>query len=88
MWICEKCKEYRSVRVTTCHCKAFCIIDEDGEEYELQAMDEQGAALKYAEESNCQNDYYLMNESVEITVNGKEFAISAEPDIHYSADAK
>jgi len=86
MWKCEKCKEYRFSNVEKCHCQAFTIIDEDGEEHEIQAMDEEGAALKYAEWSNVEGDYYLMNETVEITVNNKKFRIGAEPDVYYSAD--
>lgn len=42
--------------------------------------------LKYAEESKNNGDYYLMNKTVEITVNGKPFPVSAEPDVHYSAE--
>ena len=61
------------------------IIDEDGEEYERCGINEHDVALKYAESSNVEGDYYLMNETVEITVNGKKFNISAEPDVYYSA---
>lgn len=86
MWKCKKCKEYRWSMVEECHCKKFEIIDENGDECEaIYAMDEEGAALKYAEKSNTEGDYYLMNESVEIEVGGKKFRISAEPDVHYSA---
>ena len=85
MWKCEKCKEYHFSPVKECRCKSFTVIDEDGEEHEVQAMDEEDAALKFAEESNVKGDYYLMNETVEITVDGRKFCIGAEPDIHYSA---
>jgi hypothetical protein len=83
MWKCLKCNEYRFA--TECHCEEFLIINKDGEKHKVRAMDEEGAALKYAEESNEDRDYYLMDASVVITVNGKKFAISAEPDVHYSA---
>lgn len=90
MYKCEKCGEYRFAmfggKPAVCNCKEFIVINEDGDEYPIRAMDEQGAALKYAEESNIEGDYYLMNESVVITINGKEFEISAEPDVHYSAN--
>ncbi len=86
MWQCKKCGEYRFSTVTECHCKEFIVIDEDGEDHSLFAMDEQGAALKYAEKSNENGDYYLMNESVEIMVNNTKYEISAEPDVHYSAN--
>jgi len=86
MWRCDKCGKYRLDRVTKCHCKLFAIINEDGDEYERYAMDEEDAALEYAERSNCENDYYLMDDSVVITVNGKKFRISAEPDVLYDAE--
>jgi len=86
MWRCDKCAGFRLDTVKTCNCKEFNIIDEDGEEHSAYGMDEEDAALNYAESSNCSNDYYLMNETVRITVNGKEYDISAEPDVHYSAD--
>lgn len=84
MWKCEKCGEYRWSSVEKCYCKHFVVVDEDGEDHDVQAMDEEGAALKYAQESNESCDYYLMNDSVEVTVNGNKFRISAEPDVHYS----
>jgi len=86
MWKCPKCHDYRFNDVKECHCKEFVVIDKDGEEHKVQAMDSEGAALKYAEKSNTEGDYYLMNESVEITVNDTKYRISAEPDVHYSAD--
>jgi len=86
---CDRCKEYRFLsfgnKDTECQCKEFTIIDEDGEEHTLYAIDDHSAALTYAEESNCSGDYYLMNETVRIEVDGNPFNISAEPDIHYSA---
>lgn len=85
MWECSKCKEYRFSTAAECHCKSFAIIDENDEEHSVRAMDEKGAALKYAESANVDGDHYLMDESVEIRVNGKLFLISAEPDVHYSA---
>ena len=87
MWKCDKCGEYRFDSVPKCNCKPFTIIDEDGEKYnEIYAIDEEDAALKYAEKSNTNGDYYLMDtDSVIITVNDKKFEISAEPDIYYSA---
>ena len=85
VWQCKKCREFNYKDTVECNCKLFIITDENGEEYKVYAFHAQGAALKYAEESNCGNDYYLMNESVEILVDGKTFNISAEPDVHYSA---
>ena len=87
-WFCKKCGDYRFDTVGKCHCKEFTVIDEDGEEYSVYGMTDEGAALKYAEESNVDGDYYLMNESVEVSVNGKVFNIGAEPDIHYWAREK
>ena len=87
MWQCEKCKDYRMPSVKSCHCKKFIIINEDDEELEFYAMDEDGAALKYAEHTNVEGDYHLMNETVDILVNGKAYRVGAEPDIHYSSEA-
>ena len=88
---CTKCGEAMFTifggGVEKCSCRKIFIIDEDGEEHSLYALDEEAAALKYAEESNTSGDYYLMNETVRITVGGKPFSISAEPNIHYSAEA-
>ena len=89
MKLCEKCKEYmyapfRDGDEYICQCKKFTILSEDGD-CEVWANDDELAALKYAETSNEDGDYYLMNESSDILVNGKSFRISAEPDIHYSA---
>lgn len=85
MWECKKCGEYKFNDPQICNCKEFLVVDEEGEEHNVWAMDEQDAALKYAEESNPCNDYYLMNETVDILVNGKAFRIGAEPDVHYFA---
>ena len=86
MSFCERCGEYNLHSATKdCGCVPFLLIDEDGDEHKQHGINERDAALKYAEESNQNNDYYLMNGSVEITVNGKKFSISAEPDVHYSA---
>ena len=90
---CEKCGDYLlrlnlgSEERRECPCKEFKIIDEDGEEHSIHAKNTEDAALNYAEKSNSECDYYLMNESVEITVNDERFKISAEPDVHYSAEA-
>ena len=86
MWKCDRCKEYKYDMVKVCNCQLFEIIDEEGDEYEVYAIDEEDAALKYAETSNCENGNYLMDDSVDITVNGKKFRISAEADIRYDAD--
>ena len=82
---CERCKEYRFITACKkCECKPFTITCEDDEEEYLRYGDcPQDVALKFAEESN--QDCELMNESIEIIVDGAKFTISAEPDIHYSA---
>jgi len=87
---CERCKEWQSSHMKDfagkCLCKEFKVIDADGEEHDVWANDPWLAALKYAEDSNVNGEYYLMDNSVEITVNGKPYLISAEPDVHYSAN--
>ncbi len=85
MWQCDKCNEYRFNDSKICHCKEFNVIDLDGDNFKIRAMYDQDAALKFAQESNENNEYYLMDSNVEIKVNGKSFSISAEPDVHYSA---
>ena len=86
MSFCNKCGEW--LRNNKCSCIAFTVTDEDGEDHEIFAVSEHGAAIKYAEKSNVENDYYLLDEPVGISVNGKEFTISAEQDIQYSASEK
>ena len=87
MWKCSKCEGYRFSKVEVCHCKLFKVIGRDGDNYDVYAMDSESAALKFAEESNENGDYYLMGESAIIEVDGVKFEIGAEPDIHYSAEA-
>jgi len=82
---CDKCGDMMFADFGYCRCREMVIIDVDGDEHLLFANDEQDGALKHAQRSNENGDYYLMNETVEITVNGKPFCIGAEPDIHYSA---
>lgn len=87
MWECKKCNEFRFDISKECPCKEFELIDQDGDESKIYAISKQDAALKYAERYNTDGDYSLMNTSVDILIDGKKFRISAEPDIHYSADA-
>lgn len=88
---CSRCKEFmfRPFDGTpVCGCKEFKVIDENGEDFEVWSIDARSAALKFAEKSNVEGDFYLMNESVDIEVNGELFSISAEPDVYYSASPK
>ena len=62
------------------------MVDEDGESHQIYAMDEKDSALKFAEESNINGDYYLMDNPCVVLVGEKRFEISAEPDICYSAN--
>ena len=84
MKLCDKCKDYTFA--DTCGCEPYTVIDEDGDDHEVYAIGEHSAALKYAEDSNTSGDYYLMDETIRITVNGTAYNISAEPDVHYSAN--
>jgi len=86
MWLCPKCNKYKFSTVKQCACKPFTVINEDGDEYEVYAMDKEDAALKYAEKSNEENEYYLLESSVIVTIDGDQFEISAEPSINYSAN--
>jgi hypothetical protein len=69
-----------------CTSKKFTVIDEDENLHSVYAYSEKDAALKYAQDSNCERDYYLLEDSIEITVNDIKFKISAEEDIHYYVD--
>ena len=51
----------------------------------IRAMDSEDAALKFAQEYNENNDYYLMDSEAKININGTDFLITAKPDVHYSA---
>ncbi len=84
MWRCDKCGNLSTKNPKICSCKIFCVIDVDGEEYEIRAMDAEEAALRYAEEANVEGDYYLMNNTEDITVDGMAFRVGAEPDVAYS----
>ncbi len=86
---CEKCKEYVFEGMgckVNCTCKDFIIIDEDGGEHTVRAKTEYSAAIQYAKDANTGGDYYLMDDSVEITVNGTKYSIGAEQSIEYSAN--
>lgn len=90
MWKCDKCHEYRFATAKECHCKKFVVFDEDDEEWDFYAMDEEGAALKFAKKYNENGDYALMNEEMRVEVilesggDKTKFIVGAEPDIHYS----
>ena len=91
MEMCKRCGDFIFDKYHSkpeCSCKPFLIVDEDGEEHKVFGVNEDDVAMKYAEKSNVNGDYYLVNNSVNITVNGNEYEISAEPDINYFAVAK
>jgi len=82
---CKRCGNFSFEQ--DCKCKEFAIIDEDGEEHSIWSLgDGESAALAYAEKSNTDGDYYLINNEVIISVDGVNYLIGAEPDIMYSAD--
>jgi hypothetical protein len=84
MSICKNCGEYNLYSgKKDCGCKGFTIIDEDGEEYQQYGFNKEDAAIKFAKSYNEEGDYCLMNETMEITVDGTKFEISAEPDVYY-----
>ena len=82
---CKRCGAYLYSETRPCRCREFLIIDEEGEEHKAFSVNAVGAALDYAQKSNENGDYYLMNETVVIEVDGSKFKIGAEPDIHYTA---
>ena len=87
MWRCEKCGNFSFDDTQICKCKAFTVTGEDGETCIIRALDEEGAALKYAEEVNVEGDYYLMDDTEDILVGGKAFRVGAEPDVNYFVSA-
>ena len=82
---CERCNEFL-FHTDICNCSMFEIEDEDGEMHEFYAYTERGAALKYAEWTNVHGDYQLMDSSETIKIDGTTYVVSAEQDIHYSAE--
>jgi len=85
MWTCEKCGELKLPMTKVCHCQPFYIVSDEGES-KIYAGNEEQAALKYAEKYNENGDYSLMNETMDIEVDGVPYKIGAEPDIHYRAN--
>lgn len=83
MIYCEKCKKHKFV--SRCGCVGFSVVNEDGDEYEIYACSPQEAAENYAKQSNEENDYYLMESSVVVEVNGIQYEISAEASVNYFA---
>lgn len=65
-------------------CEKYIITDEDGETYEVYGTDEEDAVEKYAKHSNENGDYYLMNTTVIVSVDGTRYSIGAEPDVRYA----
>ena len=94
---CSRCKEFYNygtglLQRPDCGCKEFTVVDEDGEEHDLYASDPEKAALRFTKIYNSDGDYSLMNETLDIEVQGpdgvKRFIIGAEPDIYYFANEK
>ncbi len=90
MKYCERCSNYYNRAFNQnekkCPCQPFTIFNEDGEEWGvIFEIDAYSAAIKYAEKSNVENEYYLINKSVEITVGGEKFSVGSESDINNSA---
>lgn len=79
---CKKCGGIIWNDVSICNCKKFLITDEEGDEYQIYAVDEEDAAIEYAE--NLRNPGYFMDNEVEILIDGKLFTINAEADIQYN----
>lgn len=88
---CENCKEYH---YSSEDCKPiYYVHDEEdmgeNEWKEVRAVDHEDAAIEYAQHYNDEGS--LMDTEIEIIVcdedgDKKRFCISAEPDIHYSAN--
>ena len=89
----KRCKICKDWHWTNKKClPEYLVYHEDymGEEpHYTRAHDHESAALKYGEYYN-QNDYSLMEETIEVKVEKdgeiKYFSVGAEPDIHYSAN--
>ena len=89
----EKCDTCREWHWTESKCSPeYLVYFEDymgDEAKEIRANTHESAALKFAEWYNTQNDYCLMNETIDVKVEKdgivKNFSVSAEPDVHYSS---
>jgi len=87
---CKKCKDYHW---TSIECApAFNIFHPDylgDKPMVIHGDNHYDAAMKYAEYYNTGNDYCLMDNSIDVTVERdgvqKTFKISAEPSVDYSA---
>lgn len=92
MWTCKKCNKLRFSSETECKCRSFIITDEDGEVHEIFSAGVQDAAEKFAQKYNENNDYCLMNETMNITIKDIcfdeiiKYTVGAEPDIYYFAN--
>lgn len=90
-WTCKNCKTtyYFREQSKGCNCKKFTVVDAEGEEHIYYADFEREVAFKYAEKTNVDHDYWLMNQETDITVINEQghvysFTVGAEPNVHYS----
>lgn len=82
---CDRCNDFT---LGNCRCRAYRVEDHEGGMQDVYALHKEDAALRFAKNYNENGDYNLMDETLEIKVNGVTYFISAEPDIHYSAISK
>ena len=90
---CKICGEYDFLDKHKCPPIYYYKHDDWGDEFQkIRAWSFSGAAIAFAKLYNENGDYALMNDTIEVTISDgkieKQFLVSAEPDIHYSADEK
>ena len=82
---CPKCNEFLFGRGKDMHnCHPFTVVSEYGGTETYWASSAEDAAEKWAVDYNEGGDYALMNNALIIEVDGGEYRVAAEPEIHYS----
>lgn len=81
---CGKCEDFHLTK--TCNCEQYIVVDEDGGEHPIYALDAEKAVEKFAEIHNKETEYSLLNSQVTVSVLGVNYYVSAYEDIVYSVN--
>jgi len=76
---CKKCKK-TMFNGDVCNCKPFVIISELGD-VEQYGTDVDDVLEKFAEKHNQEGE--LMNDTMDVLVDGRAYRIGAEPSVNY-----
>ena len=86
MYFCGKCDRFIFNDKKKCKCIVFDVTDEEGCSHRVSGVDEEEAALRYAQESNERHENYLLGDSIVIQVGEVKFRIDADASINYYAE--